>query len=108
MRDGARIHTANSVKEWFQEHGIILLDWPAYSPDLNPIENLWAILKELINKEYPTLFKEGASQAAIDHFARVINEMWHEIPQEVIDSLIKSMDQRVNHVLAAKGWQTRY
>ena len=40
MRDGARIHTAASVNEWLEEHGIECLDWPAYSPDLNPIEHL--------------------------------------------------------------------
>ena len=38
------------MKEWAAENGVELLDWPPYSPDLNPIENLWHILKAEIMK----------------------------------------------------------
>ena len=48
------------------------------------------------------------SQAAYDELARVIVEAWEAIPQDYIDGLIKSMDNRVNAVLAAKGWHTKY
>ncbi|EYE92581.1 uncharacterized protein EURHEDRAFT_186358 [Aspergillus ruber CBS 135680] len=40
---------------WFDEHGIPLIDWPPYSPDLNPIEHAWAKLKERIYMLYPDL-----------------------------------------------------
>ena len=60
MRDGARIHTAASVKEWLEEHDIECLDWPAYSPDLNPIEHLWSILKDHLTAEYSELLTMGA------------------------------------------------
>jgi hypothetical protein len=108
IQDGARIHSAKKVKEWLAENGIETLPWPAYSPDLNPIENLWSIMKQLLNKNYPDLLNAGASQVDIDTFARAINDTWHNIPQDVIDSLIQSMDSRVNHCLDAEGWQTRY
>ena len=39
MQDNAPIHVTNSSKKFFEDHNIALLDWPAYSPDLNPIEN---------------------------------------------------------------------
>ena len=75
---------------------IALLDWPAQSPDLNPIEHLWVHIKRKLN-EYPTPPKgvwEIWDRAA---------EVWNNIEPEVCQNLIESMPRRVEAVIKAKG-----
>ncbi len=46
QQDLAPAHTAKNTKSWFNDHGVTVLDWPANLPDLNPIDNLWGIVKK--------------------------------------------------------------
>ncbi|KAI2664344.1 Transposable element Tcb2 transposase [Labeo rohita] len=53
QQDLAPAHTAKSTKSWLNDHGVGVLDWPANSPNLNPIENLWGIVKRKIRNKRP-------------------------------------------------------
>lgn len=64
MQDNAPIHSSHKVKDWLQHHGIEVMEWPPYSPDLNPIENAWARLKERIYKLFPDLSNETQTNEA--------------------------------------------
>ncbi|GFW37868.1 transposable element Tcb2 transposase [Trichonephila clavipes] len=55
MDDNARPHRADIVDDYLESEGIARMAWPAYSPDLNPIENLWDALGRAISSRFPLL-----------------------------------------------------
>ena len=108
MQDNAPIYTAHIVRDLLQEIGVIIMIWPPYSPDLNPIENLWALVKAEIYAIYPEL--EFADDT-IDTLARLIDiakEAWDRIDNIILYNLSITMPHRVQAVLAVDGWYTKY
>ncbi len=53
QQDLAPAHTAKGTKSLFNDHGVTVLDWPANSPDLIPIENLWGVVKRKMRDTRP-------------------------------------------------------
>ncbi len=53
QQDLAPAHTAKSTKSWLNDQMVGVLDWPANSPDLNPIKNLWGIVKRKMRNKRP-------------------------------------------------------
>ncbi len=53
QQDLAPAHTVKGTKNWFNDHCVTVLDWPANLPDLNPIENRWSIVKRKIGDTRP-------------------------------------------------------
>jgi len=108
QQDNASIHTAGVIIDWLANNAIAVLPWPANSPDLNPIEHCWAYLKDYLNKHHPRLASQGQSEQAIRAYQAAIEEAWLAIGQELIDACIMSMMRRVQAVITAKGWYTKY
>jgi hypothetical protein len=76
------------------------IDWPAQSPDLNPIENVWAIMKRSITTQ-------KIAKSVVELEKLVFNEWW-SIPQETINELIDTMPSRVQAVIDSRGGPTKY
>ncbi len=99
QQDLAPAHTAKGTKSWFNDHGVTVLDWPANSPDLNPIENLWCIVKRKMRDTRPN---------NADELKATVKETWASIPPQQCHKLITSMPRRIEAVIKAKGAPTKY
>lgn len=101
QQDNAAIHTAKVTKNFFNDRKIPLLQWPALSPDLNPIEDLWGILSARV-------FKNGRQFETVRHLKSAIELEWANINVTTIQSLVNSMPMRLNLVLQHKGTCINY
>ncbi len=99
QQDLAPAHTAKGTKSWFNDHGVTVLDWPANSPDLNPIENLWGIVKRKMRDTRPN---------NADDLKAAIKATCASIPPQQCHKLITSMPCRIEAVIKAKGAPTKY
>jgi hypothetical protein len=83
-----------------------VLPWPSYSPDLNPIKNIWAILKRNVEKVKAMVAqKRNVSQAI---FIALVKEQWENISDEIVLKCITSMPDRVQACIDADGGHTKY
>ncbi|KAF7656920.1 hypothetical protein LDENG_00034500 [Lucifuga dentata] len=99
QQDLASAHSAKTTRNWFADHGITVLDWPANSPDLNPIENLWDIVKRKMRDARPH---------NTDELKAAIKATWASITPQQCHRLIASMPLRIDAAIHAKGGPTKY
>jgi transposase len=99
MEDGAPIHCSKLCGEWRQSHLLEKLDWPANSPDLNPIENLWKILKDAVQHS-PNRPRN------LDDMKTIIEREWRLISDTKLLQLCHSMPSRLQAVIKANGGHT--
>ncbi|CAK9811766.1 Transposable element Tcb1 transposase [Anthophora quadrimaculata] len=99
QQDNDPKHTARIVKEWIIYNTPHMLITPPQSPDVNPIENLWAEIGKRLNK-----FQITSKQI----LKNKIIETWNSIECSFTKSLVYSMERRLRDIIAAKGGPTKY
>jgi len=109
QQDNAPIHKAHKTRHFLNQQTFQTMQWPAYSPDMNPIEHLWAALKTELHRRFPdTKCLPGGPPAVKRVLAERLALVWADIGPEVMERLIESMPRRVAALIAALGWYTRY
>ncbi len=101
MQDNAPCHKAKVVMDFLAENNIETLNWPPQSPDMNPIENLWAIIKARRQKKY------GVPRTKGELIEQIFN-IWDQIEPEIVANLANSANKRINLVLKLKGKVSKY
>ncbi|GFY22409.1 transposable element Tc3 transposase [Trichonephila clavipes] len=85
MDDNATSHRTLAVQDCLDSEGIQRLVWPARSPDLNPIENVWdALGRQVAGRNYPPTNKNT--------LIRALTEEWDKLPQQLLDNVVQSME----------------
>jgi hypothetical protein len=99
LQDNASPHTSIVAKTWLHNNGVNCIDFPPHSPDLNPIENLWADLKRRVESRHPT--DQAEMEAAV-------GEEYEATEQKYLLELVESMPKRLKACIANNGHRTAY
>ena len=100
MDDNARAHKARITDQYLEQATIVRMEWPARSPDLNPIKHAWDMLQTAISSH-------PMQPASVQELRQALLEEWDQIPQYKIRRL-SSMRRRCQVVIEARGHHTCY
>ena len=99
MQDNAPYHATKSVKTFLSEDDVTVMGWPAQSPDMNPIENVWKLLNERTKQK---------NQRNIEELWTNLKGEWEKISVDECKTLIRLCSKRCQAVIEIKGLHNKY
>ncbi|CAF3466931.1 unnamed protein product [Rotaria sp. Silwood2] len=99
LKDNDPKHTSKMCKRFKVDNGVQSLPWPSQSPDCNPIENVWALMKLKINKQPPTSMK---------NFMARIRKEWKNLSVHFAAKLVNCMEHRIELLIERNGDYINY
>lgn len=99
LQDNDPKHTSILVQQWLFTHGVTVVEFPSYSPDLNCLENLWFDLAERVEKH---------NAQTMDELQDAIAYEWDNTSIEFVQMLVHTMPSRCRAVIQNKGEHTHY
>lgn len=99
LEDNDPKHKSRRCNAWKQQHEIEQMVWPPQSPDCNPIENVWAIIKARL---------QGKTFTNLKQFGAFIRRQWHTFPPDYARNLSQSMPGRCARVIQNQGEWIKY
>ena len=101
MDDGTQYHTSKMTIKWCQKFGLLHMLWPAQSPGLNPIKNLWRIIKIRVSAQKHRIY-------LLEKMQKVIQEKWDKLTEEDFCKCIESIPKRCKLIILARGGSIKY
>ena len=99
LHDKATVHTSKLTLNYLNRNNINIITLPRCSPDLNPIENIFADLKRKLSQENISTVKD---------FEKKIRHFWSKLQKLYLTQLVNSMPDRLQEVIRRNGGMTKY
>lgn len=99
QQDNASVHRSNVAEAMLKRWNVQVLPWPAQSPDLSPIENLWSLVSRKLR---------GKVFSNSDQLWEAVQREWNSVDEATLASLYNSMPSRMAAVRKAHGYPTKY
>lgn len=99
LHDNDKKFHSRVAQKWIHDNGVSCIEFPPYSPDLNPIENLWAALAREVEK---------TPCSDVLELQDAVEKAWENASKDLMANLVASMPRRCAAVVEARGWHTKY
>lgn len=87
-------HRSRKCTHFKENNNIEILPWPSMSPDINPIENVWGLMKMKIARKWKSSLKSST---------RLLQATWKELPLQLAENLVDSLPTRISMLIERKG-----